>query len=146
MFGWPIQYLWLAVLIIGVILEAVTLSLTTIWFAISALIVYVFALIGVPFYIQVVLFFVISIVLLIFTKPIAKKYLKIGHEKTNVDSIIGKIGIVVVPIDTMKNQGQIKIKGQTWSARTKNGELIDIDKQVKILAVEGVKLIVEEEK
>ena len=146
MFGWPVQYLWLAILILGVILEGVTLSLTTIWFAISALIVYVLAMLGVPFAIQVVLFFVIAIVLLAVTKPIAKKYLKIGHEKTNVYRFIGEIGIVIVPIDNMSNQGQVKVKGQIWSAKTPNGELIEMNKRVKVLSVEGVKLIVEEEK
>ena len=94
---------------------------------------------------QIAVFFVVSIVLLIFTRPLALKYMNKGVEKTNVDSIPGQKGIVTQTIDNLKAEGKVTIQGMEWSARSKDESVIEEGKVVKVAAVEGVKLIVEEE-
>lgn len=145
MWDFPMHYIWLAVLVLGIIVEAGTLSLTSIWFAIAGMLCYLLALLGVPFVFQVLSFVVISALLLVFTKPIAQKYLRIGGTKTNADRVVGQVGVVVVAIEPFNNVGQVKVNGQIWSAKTQNQENIDLGKRVRIISIEGVKLIVEEE-
>ena len=94
---------------------------------------------------QIAVFIAVSVLLLIFTRPIALKYMKKGASKTNVDSIPGQTGIVTHTIDNLKAEGQVMIQGMDWSARSKEGTVIEEGKVVKVAAVEGVKLIVEEE-
>lgn len=146
MFGWPIHYIWLIVLVLGIVIEASTLALTSIWFAIAAIICYILGAMGVGFGIQVAVFFGLSVLLLISTKPIVKKYLNVGKVRTNADSLIGKTAVVVMSIEPLKNYGQVKVDGQIWSAKCKGDKIIELGEKVKIIAIEGVKLIVEEEK
>lgn len=141
----PEPYLiWLGVLIVCVILEAATLGLTTIWFAFGALASLLVSLFGVGIAIQIVLFLIVSLCLLYFTRPIAVKVLKIGRVKTNYESIIGKVGIVIDEINNLAAKGQVKVDGQIWSCRSVNGNTIEKSKKVKVVEVKGVKLIVEE--
>ncbi len=140
----PVDILiWLALLIICVILEAATLGLTTIWFAIGALAALIAALITANLAVQILLFLIISLVLLYFTRPIALKYLKIGHAKTNYETYIGKQGYVVEAIDTIRGKGQVKVDGLIWSARSSDNKTIELNTKVKVMDVKGVKLIVE---
>ncbi len=122
-------------------IEAITFGLTTIWFAVGAVAAIGASAMGFNFYLQTAVFFVVSIVLLYFTRPIAKKYLKIGAQKTNVSEIIGKKGIVkkkILPHET----GQVKIKGQIWTAVSEDGSIIEEKSEVIVAQVEGVKVIV----
>lgn len=135
--------IWLAVLIICLVLEAATLGLTSIWFAFGALASLIFSLLGVSIFIQILIFIIVSICLLYFTRPIAVKVLKIGHVKTNYESIIGKIGIVTEDIDNLASMGQVKVEGQVWSCRTLSGMQITKGQKVIVKEVKGVKLIVE---
>ena len=96
-------------------------------------------------WLQLLLFIVISVVLLLFTRPLAVKYLNKDVQKTNVDSIPGEKGIVTATIDNLKAEGQVTIKGMEWSARAKDGNVIEKGKVVRVTSVEGVKLIVEED-
>ena len=124
-----------------VVIEAITFGLTTIWFAIGAVAAIGASAIGLGFYWQTAVFFVVSIVLLYFTRPIAKKYLKIGAQKTNVSEVIGQKGIVkkkILPHET----GQVKIKGQIWTAVSEDGSVIEEKSEVVVVRVEGVKVIV----
>ena len=93
MAGIPISVLWLAVLAVLLVIEIATLGLTTIWFAGGALIAFLVSLAGGPLWLQITLFLIVSVVLLLFTRPLALKYMNKGVEKTNVDSIPGKSGI-----------------------------------------------------
>ncbi|WP_113672448.1 NfeD family protein [Vallitalea guaymasensis] len=143
----PEPYLiWLGVLIICIILEAATLGLTTIWFAFGALASLLVSLFGAGIIIQVVVFIIVSLCLLYFTRPIALKVLKIGHAKTNYESIIGKVGIVIEDIDNLSAKGQVKVDGQIWSSRSLHGSSIEKGMKVKVAEVKGVKLIVEKVK
>lgn len=139
--------LWLAALIFFVVIEIATVGLTTIWFAGGALIAEIAQLLNAPFWLQVVLFFVVSIVLLVVTRPLAIKYINRNRTKTNVDSLIGKQAVVIEDIDNIKGLGRVRIQGIEWMARTKNpDEKPHVNDVVHILAVEGVKLIVTEAK
>jgi len=138
--GTPI-YVWLGLIVVLTIIEAATVSLTTIWFAAGSLLAFFMALLNLSVGIQIVVFLVSSTLLIIFTRPIALKYLKVGRVRTNVESLIGETGLVVMDIAPHKT-GQVKVKGQVWTAVSKNGEPISKDSEVIIDAIEGVKLIV----
>ena len=133
---------WLALALIFLLIEAATAGLTTIWFAGGALIALLTALFDAPVALQVVIFFVVSICLLVFTRKIFVEKLKTGSEKTNVDALIGTKGIVVQPIRPFA-VGQVKVNGQVWSADGKTPETdIEQGREVKVHALEGVKLVV----
>ena len=135
--------IWLIIAIISGVVEAITLSITSIWFVFGALVAWIIAEFGAPFIVQLVVFIIVSSILLYFTKPLLKKYLKIGRERTNADSLIGEIGIVTEEIDTIKAEGQMEIRGQIWSAKTLEDEgVIKKDSRVKVLDIQGVKLVV----
>ena len=138
----PIHWFWVAMVIILSLIEVFTLGLTTIWFAIGALVLVFLSLwTNIPFQYQLLIFLVISAVLLVFTRPIAIKKMKLGREKTNVDSFAGKIALVVKPI-TEFEKGEVKVSGQIWSARAEGNAEIPEGTKCKILRVEGVQLIV----
>ena len=134
--------IWLIIAVVSGLVEAVTLGITTIWFVFGALVAWGLYELNAPFMLQLIAFIVVSATLLYFTKPLVKKYLKVGGAKTNADSLIGEIGIVIEDIDTLKSKGQIEVRGQVWSAKTRGEKTIDIDTKVEILAIEGVKLVV----
>lgn len=133
---------WILLLVVFSIVEALTLGLTSLWFAMAAAVAMVAAMLGAPFILQVIIFVVASVFFLIITKPLAKNFLKIGGERTNADSLIGEKGIVVGKIEEFST-GQVKVKGQIWSALSENSDPIFINEQVVIKSIEGVKLIVE---
>ncbi len=138
-FGLPM--IW-AFLIVGfAVLEGMTLGLTSIWFAIGSIFALIAAMLKLPFLAQVIVFMASSIVMLIYTKPIAQKHLKIGATKTNVEELIGMTGFVVKPIEEHA-PGQVKVKGQIWTAISEDGQAMEIDREVVVVLVEGVKLIV----
>jgi membrane protein implicated in regulation of membrane protease activity len=135
---------WLVVLAICAVVELVTMGLTSVWFAGGALIAALIALVCPYFWVQVVLFIVVSLVLLIFTKPIAVKFFNKGRVKTNAESLIGQRAIVVSEIDNLKGIGEVTVSGLDWSARTEEDGLVIPEKAVVMIKrIEGVKLIVE---
>ena len=140
-----ISIIWLVVLAILLVIEFLTLGLTTVWFAGGALVAFLVSLAGGPLWLQLLLFIAVSVVLLLFTRPLAVKYLNKDVQKTNVDSIPGQKGIVTATIVNLKAEGQVTIQGMEWTARAKNGNTIEKGKVVRVTAVEGVKLIVEED-
>ncbi len=133
---------WLVIAIIFFIIEGATVQLITIWFAISALLISLVSIFLDSFIIQIVLFLFISIVLLLSTRPILKKYLERNKIRTNVYSLIGEYGIVISE-SSNSNLAEVKIKSQIWSAVEKNGKNLKKDEQVKVVSIEGVKLVVE---
>lgn len=135
-------YFWLIVIAVCIIIEASTLGLTTIWFAIGALIAWFIYLLGLNLQIQIVAFLLVSIVCLILTRPIAVEKLKVGKAKTNLDSLIGETGVVETTINNVNSQGYVKLKGQIWSARSIDDEVIEKDELVVVEEIKGVKLIV----
>ena len=138
-------YVWLAALVTFVVIEIATMGLTTIWFAGGALIALVLAMLDVSFYIQTGAFLVISIVLLVSTRPLAVKYFNQERVKTNVDSIIGKQAIVLAQINNLTGEGQVSLNGMEWSAKAyEEGCIIPTGAVVEVKEIRGVKLIVVE--
>lgn len=139
-------FIWLAVIVICLIIEAVTLGLTTIWFAGGALIAFIASLFRVPIAIQFFLFFIVSLALLFLTRPIAIKYFNKDRIKTNVDTLIGKQAVVISEINNLKGEGTVILEGKEWTARNNaKHEILEDGMVVKILRIEGVKLIVEKD-
>ena len=137
--------IWLIVFVACIVIEIITMGLTTIWFAGGALFAAIGAALGAPLFLQIVLLIAVSLVLLYFTRPIAVKYFNKDRVKTNVESLIGKQAIVISEIDNLQGIGQVTVGGQEWSARTvKEGITLPVGSVVIIRSISGVKLIVEE--
>lgn len=138
---------WLILLIALVVIEIATMGLTTIWFAGGALFATIAAALGAPLFLQITLFFVVSVLFLIFTRPIAVKYFNKERVKTNAEGLVSKQAIVISEIDNLQSIGQVTISGQEWSARSGKDDVpIPVGAVVTVLAIHGVKLIVEERK
>lgn len=136
---------WLALLVILLIIEAATLGLTTIWFAGGALVAFGLAVAGVDVLVQVAAFCVISVVLLICTRPAAVRWLNRERTKTNAESLIGETAVVTEPVSNLANAGRVQVKGQSWSARAAADDVqIEAGRRVRIKEIRGVRLIVEE--
>ena len=129
--------LWLAAVVVLLVIEIATLGLTTIWFAGGALIAGIAAVAGAGRVVQFVLFLIVSLILLIFTRPIAMRYLNTNRTRTNAESLIGKEAVVTQTIENLKNQGQVIVGGTD-----DNEKMIEKDTVVEIERIEGVKLIV----
>lgn len=139
--------LWLILLVVLLIIEVMTMGLTTIWFAGGALLAAIVAGVQGPIWLQVTIFIVVSVVLLVFTRPIAMKYFNKNRAKTNVESMVGKQAIVTEEISNIKAAGHVTVDGMEWTARAEDEKaVIEEGKVVLIKAVNGVKLIVEERK
>ena len=138
--------MWLILLACFLVVEAITVGLTTIWFAGGALIAAIASGLGAGILIQWLLFLIISLVLLIFTRPLAVKYMNKGVPKTNVNSLIGERAVVIQRINNLEQTGQVRINDIEWMARTSSDEVtIPEHAIVTIEDVQGVKLIVKEE-
>ena len=137
--------IWLAVLVVCVGIEIATMGLTTIWFAGGALVSAILAALNAPLWLQIVAFFVVSLILLYLTRPVAVKYYNKDRVKTNVESLIGRQAIVISEIDNLQGIGQVTVGGQEWSARSvKDDVQLPVGSVVVVRSVSGVKLIVEE--
>ena len=138
-------FIWLAILTFFLVAEAVTVQLTTIWFAGGALAGLIANVCGLDFWPQMMAFVAVSFVLLFFTRPFAVKYVNKGHVSTNVDELIGMEGVVLEEIDNLRASGRVQVRGMEWTARSQNQEQkIAKDKIIEVCAIEGVKLIVKE--
>jgi len=135
---------WLVALVALVIIEISTMGLTTIWFAAGALVAILAAALGAPLFVQIALFLIVSVLMLVFTRPLAVKFFNNDREKTNVDSVIGKKGIVTGQINNLQGTGQVTLNGLEWTARSaQEDKVISEGSVVVIRDVQGVKLIVE---
>lgn len=133
---------WLAAAIIFIIIEGITMGLTTIWFAAGAVAALAAALLSAGTPVQVVIFFAVSILLLVFTRKLFVKKLKTGTEKTNVDALIGKGAVVISAIKPFE-PGVIKLGGQEWTAVLEDSqETLEEGAEVKVIGIEGVKAVV----
>lgn len=136
---------WLGVLVVMLLIEIVTLGLATIWFAGGALVAFIAAMLGANIWVQVMLFFLISIVLLLVTRPIAVKFFNKDRIRTNAESLIGSDAIVISEIDNLQGVGQVTIGGQEWSAKSNKEHMkYPVGSVVKVVDIRGVKAVVEE--
>lgn len=138
---------WLIILVALVVIELLTMGLTTIWFAGGALVATVAAVFGAPLLLQIILFLIVSAVLLYFTRPVAVKYFNKDRVRTNAESLVGRQAIVISEIDNLQGIGQVSVGGMEWSAHTRqDGIVLPVGTVTVVVAINGVKLIVEERK
>ena len=133
---------WLLVAVSLLVLEFVTYQLVCIWFAAGAVFALFISLAGVPFSAQLAVFALVSCVALIASRPLARHVLSARKIRTNADAVVGTEGIVTESIDNLSGKGRVTAMGLSWSARSENGQPIAEKQRVRILAIEGVKLIV----
>jgi membrane protein implicated in regulation of membrane protease activity len=133
---------WLALFSVLAVIEAATLGLVTVWFAIGALFGFFGALAGLSFLWQVVLFLAAATVLLIYTRPLALKHLNARTQRTNADRLLGEKGVVIEGIEAVGGKGQVRVLGQVWSARALDGKPIAVAAPIEVCEISGVKLIV----
>ena len=133
---------WLLLLVVFLAAEAATVSMVSLWFAVSALVALLVALLGGPGWLQGTLFLVISAVLLALLRPLVKRYVTPRITATNVDSVIGSTGLVTTAIDNVSAVGQVKLGAMEWTARSTSGQPIPVGTLVKVDRIEGVKAFV----
>ena len=133
---------WLVLLVAFLAAEAATVSMVSLWFAVSALVALLVALLGGPGWLQGTLFLVISAVLLALLRPLVKRYVTPRITATNVDSVIGSTGLVTTAIDNVSAVGQVKLGAMEWTARSTSGQLIPVGTRVRVDKIEGVKVYV----
>ena len=137
--------LWIGVLVASIVIEAMTMGLTSIWFSGGAIAAMIVELLNGSISLQIIVFLIISLILLFYTRPIAVKHFNQKREKTNLDSVIGKTAVVTIPIHNLKETGQVMLDGKEWTARSNDSsKQFDKDALVKVVAIRGVKLMVEE--
>ncbi len=134
---------WLILVAVCLGVEAMCpIHLVSAWFAAGALAAMTASLLGGAFWLQMTLFLVISGALVIAFWPLAKKYMNPTVVPTNIDSVIGSVGLVTSPIDNVTAQGQVKLNGMEWTARSTSGDPIGLGQKVKVDRIEGVKVFV----
>ncbi len=135
-------YVWIAVMVIMAIFEGVTTQLVSVWFVCGALAAAVVSFFVPVFAVQFGVFVGVSLLLLLVTKPLVKKAREVKPEPTNADRNIGKIAVVTQEINNTAGTGQVKLGGNTWTARTVNDEVIPEGAEVTVKEISGVKLMV----
>ena len=134
--------LWFVLMCVFLAMEASTVSLVSVWFAAGSLSALVVSLLSGPEWLQILVFFVVSIVTLASLRPILRKYFTPKLHKTNVDAVVGASGKVVEAIDNIQSAGRVKIGGMEWAARSSDGEAIPVGTIVAVDRIEGVKVFV----
>ena len=133
---------WLILTVVFLIAEAATVTVISLWFAAGSLTAMAMALLGGSIWMQTLVFLVVSAAALTALRPLVRKYLTPKLTATNIDSIIGSVGIVTVGIDNIGATGQIKLNGMDWTARSTSGESIEAGTKVRVDKIEGVKVFV----
>ena len=138
------EIFWLILFGVLLLIEILTLGLATIWFAAGALVACLMAALNLPLLVQVIAFLAVSILMLIFTRPIMTKHLNAKTTKTNAESLIGQKARVLLPVNNLKSEGQVMVGGMEWMARsTKDEVTFQKDEMVRIAGISGVKLMIE---
>ena len=135
--------IWLIIFAVFLIVEILTLGLTTVWFAIGAIAAFFTAYIGFGTVVQIIIFLIVSIALFVLTRPLAMKFFNQERVRTNAESLIGKKAVVEEEINTLHGQGKVVVNGMEWSAKSDESEVIEAGTVVLIKGIQGVKLIVE---
>lgn len=146
-FGWgaSMSAIWLIAMVLLLIVEALVPGLVSIWFALGALAALISSLFHAPLWLQLTWFFAVSILSLVLTRPFVRKYVNSRVTPTNADMVLGKDAVVTERIDNLHGQGAVMLEGKVWTARTKQDNVIvESGEKVRVIKIEGVKLIVEE--
>lgn len=137
-----IMIFWLVAVILLAIVEIVTIQLVAIWLAVGGLCALILASLGLPEWLQFVVFILVSAVLLVFTRPFCRRFLTTKKVHTNADRHIGTVAVVSEDIDNLAQKGSAVISGVPWMARSVDGSVIKAGERVRVERIEGVKLIV----
>lgn len=135
-------YIWLAVIFLALVVEGMTAQLISIWFVPGGLAGLISGFCGAGEWVQILIGAIVTLVCLIATRPLVNRVMKFRKVDTNAGRLIDQTGIVVQEIRNLDAKGQVKIQGSVWSARSENGEVIPLEGKVRIVRIEGVKLIV----
>lgn len=135
-------FIWLGLIILGVVIEAASPQLVAIWFVLGAVGALISSFCGAEIWLQVVIAIAISVISLAATRPLAKKFLTKKVVKTNADRVIGSEGIVTTEINDVEGKGRVTVMGSSWSAFSSNGKSIPANAKIIVEAIEGVKLSV----
>lgn len=134
--------IWLIIVAVMIVIEIITLGLTTIWFGVGAIGAAIVAWLGYGVWVQIIVFAVLSVVAMAIVRPFAVRYLNKDKEKTNVDDVIGKTAVVTKEINNELATGEVQLNGMSWTARSEDGRIIPEKERVEVVSVQGVKLIV----
>ena len=138
----PMSIIWLIAITLFTIGEALTVGLTSIWFAAGALGALIVSQLGGALWMQITAFLVLSAATLLLARPLARRYLKPGYSATNADRIIGAEAIVTQEIDNLRGVGQANVAGQIWTARSEEDVVLNVGTKVTVTRIEGVKVFV----
>lgn len=141
-FGLTMTTFWLIVMVLFLVVEATTVGLVCIWFAVGSLAALLAAMCGAQLWLQIVVFLVVSAATLYFTRPLVKRYVNSKVEPTNADMVIGKECRVTETVDNIAGTGAVYVDGKTWTARSADDEVIPEGTLVTAKSIDGVKLIV----
>ena len=142
MTGTTMVFVWLVIAVVLGIFEAATVALVSIWFAIGAVAAMVPAYFNAPFWVQILVFILVSALCFVFTRPFFKKIIRVNKQPTNVDRLVGQEGVATYDIENIECRGKVFISGLTWSARSETGELIPQGAVVTVKKIEGATLVV----
>lgn len=137
----PAQVVWVVLMVVFLAVEAITPGLTSIWFGLGAFVALISAFVGAPIWLQAVLFFVVSIVALVFTRPLARKFVNKRVQATNADKVIGSQATVTERVDNIAGTGAASVGGRIWTARSAGGGVIEAGELTTVKSIEGVKLL-----
>ena len=133
---------WLVLIPVFLLVEASTIMLVSIWFALGSLAALLLSLLGVSVGLQVAVFLIVSAILLTALRPLVRKYINPKLTKTNADAVVGTTGLVTVAIDNVSAVGQVKLGAMYWTARSTPGDKIPEGTLVRVDKIEGVKVFV----
>lgn len=139
--GTTLIIIWLVVCVLGLVVEAATTELVSIYFSVGALVSMILAIFGITFWPQLWIFIAVVAISLFTTRPLFLKYLKTNEIKTNVDALVGKRFTLLKEI-TNEQRGEINVSGVIWSVITNDNSTVEVDSTVEVLSLEGSKLIV----
>ena len=142
MTGTTMVFVWLVIAVVLGVFEAATVALVSIWFAIGAVAAMVPAYFNAPFWVQILVFILVSALCFVFTRPFFKKIIRVNKQPTNVDRLVGQEGVATDDIENIECRGKVFISGLTWSARSETGELIPQGAVVTVKKIEGATLVV----
>ena len=133
---------WLIAMVVFILTEAATVALVSIWFAAGALVAIVVALLGGSLSLQVTLFLAVAILLLASMRGLVRKHFTPTLIRTNVDSVVGSVGVVTTPVNNIAALGRVELNGMEWAARSTTGSPLPEGAQIRVDRVEGVKVFV----
>ena len=143
LFGISTLYIWVAVIILSVAVEAFTLDLSAIWFAVGGVAALVAASLSLEVEAQLIIFVLFSAALLVLVRPFCRKFLKTRKVPTNADRILGQTAVVTEQIDNIQGTGEIRLLGSVWSARSLDDTVIPCGATVRVAEIRGVKAMVQ---